>query len=155
MSAPTTDDDYYRDINRVMTQRLTEAPPQPIAEGGYALRVLAATGRRTGIERTTPVGLLQLDGALHLVSPDCRRDWVRNLLAEPRCRLLAGEKSTSFVADPLRGAAGAAVVHCYLGAVDTPWALRAFPVLATAPISDIESTLDLMAVFLLLPVAIG
>lgn len=140
-----------REQNAAMVDRISAAPAEPIPDGGYALRVVRTRGRRSGEMRSTPLGVLGRGGALYLVSPQAGRDWVRNLLADPECEVVAGGTSTSFsaVTPPSADAAGA--VAGYLAAVQVPWALRAFPVAADAGQDEISAHLDEMAVLRLDP----
>lgn len=142
-----------REMNRSMVDRLDGAPAEPIAERGYALRVLRSTGRVSGEPKATPIGVLCLEGRLHLISPDGTRDWVRNVRAAERCELSAGGRSEAFRASEITGRDGAVAVRGYLEVVQVPWALRAFPVEATAEIAEIEDALGQMAVFRLAPVS--
>lgn len=142
-----TQADDHRAMNRSMAERLDGAPAAPIDERGYALRVLRSTGRVSGEPRATPIGVLCLEGELHLISPDGERDWVRNLRATPTCELSAGGRSDAFQAAEIASHDGAVAVRGYLDVVQVPWALRAFPVTSTASISDIEAAMGSMAVF--------
>jgi len=49
---------------------------------------LSVPGRRTGNWHTTPVAVLEVDGARYLVSYRGESDWTRNLRAAGRGRLL-------------------------------------------------------------------
>lgn len=146
-----TESQDHRTMNRSMADRLDGMPATPLPEHGYALRVLRSTGRTSGEPRATPLGVLRLADELHLVSPDGGRDWVRNLRADPRCVLSAGGDSQTFSAAELRESLAASVVRGYLDVVEVPWALRAFPVEPTASVQEIESVMDTMAVFRLVP----
>lgn len=61
-------------------------------------RVLEVAGRRTGERRRTPVNLLTLRGEGYLVAPRGHTQWVRNLRAAGRGRLLVGRRVEPFVA---------------------------------------------------------
>lgn len=116
--------------NAAMTERVLGMPAAPVPDGGYALRVLRARGRRSGTPRDTPIGVVSHGGALHLVSPDDTRDWVRNLHADPHCTLLAADHESAHTAVEPEPGDAAAVTLAYLRALDVPWAARAFPVTA-------------------------
>jgi deazaflavin-dependent oxidoreductase (nitroreductase family) len=77
-----------------MSRRIVDEPAAPLVDGGYALRVLRTTGRRSAEPRETPIAVVAHDGRLHLVSPDAGRAWVRNLAADPRCALVAADGAT-------------------------------------------------------------
>jgi deazaflavin-dependent oxidoreductase (nitroreductase family) len=50
--------------------------------------VLHTIGRRTGLERSAPIGFLEEpDGCLAVAATDEWTDWARNLLAQPACRV--------------------------------------------------------------------
>ena len=84
-------------MNAAMTDKILEDAVQPYREGGYALRVVRTTGRHSGQQRSTPLGVVQVDGALYLISPDRGRDWVRNLDRDPRLVLDPGEDARTAV----------------------------------------------------------
>jgi deazaflavin-dependent oxidoreductase (nitroreductase family) len=138
-------------INAQMTRTILEGPAQPLAEGGYALRVLRSTGRRSGETRETPIGVLALDGREYLVSPDPGRAWVRNLRASPAAEIASADGSVQVTAAPAGPGETARVVAAYLRAVTVPWALRAFPVGPDASEEEITEHLDSLAVFRLEP----
>ena len=140
-----------REANAAMIERISSAPAEPIPEGGYALRVIRTHGRRSGEVRATPLGVLRHDGASYLVSPQAGRDWVRNLLADPWCEVVAGGEAAEYRAVTPPGADAVAAVGGYLRAVQVPWALQAFPVAADAGEAEIAEHLDEMAVLRLDP----
>jgi deazaflavin-dependent oxidoreductase (nitroreductase family) len=61
-------------------------------------RVLEVRGRKSGEWRRTPVNLLRIDGARYLVAPRGNTQWVKNLRASPRGRLLVGRRTEYFAA---------------------------------------------------------
>jgi deazaflavin-dependent oxidoreductase (nitroreductase family) len=64
----------------------------------WGSRVLEVPGRKTGEPRRTPVNLLTLDGQRYLVAPRGHTQWVRNLRASGRGRLLLGRHGENFTA---------------------------------------------------------
>jgi deazaflavin-dependent oxidoreductase (nitroreductase family) len=142
-----------RAMNDQMVQRLLTGAVTPLPPDGYTLRVLEVTGRHTAEPRRTPVGLLDHGGTHHLVCPDRRRDWPRNLVAARRCAVLAGAERTEYAVTEVTGREAAEVVSAYLTVVTVPWARSAFGVDADASVSQIQSELDRMAVFRLQPEA--
>ncbi len=136
-------------MNATMSQKILAEPAQPLVESGYALRVVLTTGRRSGEQRSTPVGVVQIDGLLYLISPDRSRAWVRNLDADPACVLAPGEDERSAVPAPAEQAAPA--ISAYLEAMQVPWALRAFPVGPEASLEEITAHLGSIAVYRLDP----
>jgi deazaflavin-dependent oxidoreductase (nitroreductase family) len=136
-------------MNTAMTDKVLAEPAQPYVEGGYALRVVHTVGRRTGTLRSTPLGVVQVDRALYLVSPDRSRDWVRNLDACSELTLDPGADPRMAV--PASPSDAAQAVAAYLRSMRVPWALRAFPVGPDAGIAEITGHLDSIAVYRLAP----
>jgi deazaflavin-dependent oxidoreductase (nitroreductase family) len=58
----------------------------------YGSRVLAVRGRKSGEWRTTPVNLLDFDGARYLVAPRGVTQWVRNVRAGSEAELRLGAR---------------------------------------------------------------
>lgn len=83
-------------LNATMTDTILDGPPQPLVDGGYALRVLYTTGRRSGRRRPVPTGVVVLGDRRYLVCPDPRRDWARNLAADPRCVIASRDGEEAF-----------------------------------------------------------
>jgi len=136
-------------MNAAMSHKILDEPPQPYREGGYALRVVRTSGRRSRQQRSTPLGVVQVEGALYLVSPERGRDWVRNLESDPHLVLDPGADSrTAVAAEP---AQAAPAVSAYLRSMRAPWALRAFPVGPDAGLAEIIDHLDTIAVYRLDP----
>lgn len=144
-----------REINRQMVGRILGGDPQPYADGGYVLRVLRHTGRRSGATVEVPIAVVCESGQRYLVSPTRRRNWVRNLLADPVCEIASRDEVERRTATPLDGHADAdeiaAVVGTYLARMDAPWALRQFPVGRDATADDIRAVAPQLAVFRLEP----
>ena len=114
------------------------------------MRVVRTTGRRSGQQRSTPLGVVQVEGGLYLVSPKPGRDWVRNLESHPHLVLDSGEDSrTAVAAEP---AQATPAVSAYLRSMRAPWALRAFPVGPDAGLAEIIDHLDIIAVTGLFPI---
>jgi deazaflavin-dependent oxidoreductase (nitroreductase family) len=80
----------------------------------WGSRVLEVPGRKTGALRRTPVNLLTVDGVSYLVAPRGNTQWVRNLRASGRGRLLVGRRAQEFTAVELGGADKPAVLRAYL-----------------------------------------
>lgn len=77
-------------------------------------RVLEVTGRTSGRPRRTPVNLLNVDGGRYLVAPRGQTQWVRNLRAAGRGRLLVGRRVQEFAADELTDDEKVPVLRAYL-----------------------------------------
>ena len=77
-------------------------------------RVLEVPGRKSGEPRRTPVNLLTVDGARYLVAPRGHTQWVRNLRAGGRGRLLLGRRSEPFTATEVPDGEKTALLRAYL-----------------------------------------
>ena len=80
----------------------------------WGSRVLEVPGRRSGEPRRTPVNLLTVDGERYLVSPRGHTQWVRNLRASGRGRLLLGRRAEPFTATEVPEADRTRVLRPYL-----------------------------------------
>lgn len=135
------------DVNAQMVDRLLSGVPAPLVEGTCALRVLETVGRRSGRLRRTPVGVLRRAEVSYLVCPDRGRDWPQNLLAHPRCVILAGAERDRYEAVPVEDREALESVSSYLSAVQVPWALAAFGLGKNPDDEQISRALPRMAVF--------
>ena len=77
-------------------------------------RVLAVRGRTSGVWRTTPVNLLDLDGRRYLVSPRGEGQWVRNLRAAGTGELRVGRRTEAFRGRELSDQEKVPVLRAYL-----------------------------------------
>jgi tryptophan-rich sensory protein len=154
-SGVSADRERVRELNAGMVERLLTSPPQPLGEGGLALRVLQATGRVSRRARRTPLGVARVQGRDYLVSPEPGREWVANLTVCPDCVLLAGDDRHPHRAVPAGGDEAAAAVATYLSATSAPWVRDAFPVSPGASRGEIAAALDGIAVFRLDPAGRG
>ncbi|MFB9907714.1 nitroreductase family deazaflavin-dependent oxidoreductase [Allokutzneria oryzae] len=134
-------------LNRRMIADILAAPATPPEEGGYVLRVLETTGRRSGLPRRTPVGLLRRDGKDYLVCPDRGRDWPNNLLATADAAVLVGNERRAVRARAVDGAEAADVVAAYVRSVRAPWAVRAFALPENPDQADILDRMPPIIVF--------
>ena len=80
----------------------------------WGSRVLEVPGRKTGEPRRTPVNLLTYEGDRYLVAPRGHTQWVRNLRASGRGRLLLGRRSEEFTATELSEDERPPVLRAYL-----------------------------------------
>jgi len=83
-----------------------------LGPGGSYL--LITRGRRTGQPRTTPVSLVEFEGARWLVSPYGVRPWVLNARAAGRVELRRGRRRTAWTVDEADAATAAPVLRQYL-----------------------------------------
>jgi deazaflavin-dependent oxidoreductase (nitroreductase family) len=77
-------------------------------------RELTVIGRRSGLERSTLVNLLELDGARYLVAPRGTTDWVRNVRAAGGGTLRLGRQREAFTARELSDDEKVPVLRAYL-----------------------------------------
>jgi deazaflavin-dependent oxidoreductase (nitroreductase family) len=77
-------------------------------------RVLEVKGRKTGEPRRTPVNLLTLEDTRYLVAPRGHTQWVRNLRASGRGRLLLGRRAEDFSASEVPDEEKAPILREYL-----------------------------------------
>ena len=83
------------------TRHVTNRIVASLARAGISVagsRVLEVPGRNSGQPRCTPVNLLVVDGQRYLVAPRGHTQWVRNLRASGRGRLLLGKRAEPFTA---------------------------------------------------------
>jgi deazaflavin-dependent oxidoreductase (nitroreductase family) len=77
-------------------------------------RVLEVKGRKSGQWRSTPVNLLEVDGARYLVAPRGNTQWVRNMRVAGGGRLKLGRKTEDFKASEVSGDAAVPLLRAYL-----------------------------------------
>jgi deazaflavin-dependent oxidoreductase (nitroreductase family) len=101
----------------VLTRRLVNPLVAWLTRRGISVwgsRVLEVRGRRSGEWRTTPVNLLDVDGATFLVSPRGETQWARNLRAAGGGRLRLGRRTSTFTAVELTGPERVRILRPYL-----------------------------------------
>ena len=64
-----------------------------VGVGARSTYLLTTTGARTGLQRTTPVTLVETDAGRWLVAPYGNVGWVHNVRAEPRVTLRRGRSA--------------------------------------------------------------
>ncbi len=104
------------------------------------VRVLEATGRRTGRPRRTPLKLLELDTGRYVVSLRGDSGWVRNLRRNPRARILFGREVGTVNAVEIPPDQRPPVIQAYLAAAtrdETRRALAGDP--AELPVFRLDS----------------
>jgi deazaflavin-dependent oxidoreductase (nitroreductase family) len=77
-------------------------------------RVLEVRGRTSGEPRRTPVNPLDFEGGRYLVAPRGTTQWVRNLRASGKGRLIAGRRSEDFRSAELSDDEKPALLRVYL-----------------------------------------
>jgi len=96
--------------NALMTPLLRVGIPAP-QRTSY---LLTTTGRKSGVERTTPVNLVVGDGERWLVSPYGDVGWVHNLRGDPHLSLRRGRRSEHLVAEEVTSASAGPVLKRYI-----------------------------------------
>jgi len=110
-------------------QRVTRAPARtkvlnPIATTLLRLGVrpdprmalLTIRGRKTGRERTVPVGVFDRDGRRYVVAAFGEVNWVRNLRAAGAASITQGKRRTRYAAEQVHGEEAALVLRDCLAA---------------------------------------
>jgi deazaflavin-dependent oxidoreductase (nitroreductase family) len=77
-------------------------------------RVLEVKGRKSGEWRSTPVNLLEVDGARYLVAPRGNTQWVRNMRVARGGRLKLGRRVEDFKATEVTGEDAVPLLRAYL-----------------------------------------
>jgi deazaflavin-dependent oxidoreductase (nitroreductase family) len=98
-------------------RRTVNAVVTPLVKLGATPRstvLLTTTGRKSGMPRTTPVILVDLDGERWLVSSYGDVGWVHNVRASPRVVLRWGKKAESCRAEPVNAARAGRVLKVYV-----------------------------------------
>ena len=142
----------YRDLNRRMAEDILATGPAPYLDGGYGRRLVVARGRLRLQLPAVPIAVVSLHGGRFLVSPTTERNWVRNLLVEPRCTITSRDSREPARATRVVHAERVAdVVSTYLVSMNAPWAVAQFPFPPGAGRSQIREAADGVAVFELEP----
>lgn len=113
--------------------------------GGGNRRLLTVVGRKSGATYSTPVTVLELDGAQYLVAPFGGVAWVRNAMAAGEVTLSRGSKAEVFRIEPVDGIEAGRVLKAYvkLEPITKPY----FEVPATASEAEFASLVEAHPVF--------
>jgi deazaflavin-dependent oxidoreductase (nitroreductase family) len=111
--------------------------------------LLTTRGRRTGVQRVTPVNLVHLDGDRWLVSPYGGVGWVHNLRADPALGLRRGRRREPLVAEELDAELAGPILRHYVRQV--PITAPFFDADANAPVQDFVAEAARHPVFRLKP----
>jgi deazaflavin-dependent oxidoreductase (nitroreductase family) len=103
--------------------------------GGRSTYLLTTLGRKSGLERTTPVTILEIDGQRWLVSPYGQVGWVHNARAHPEVTLRSGRGRSRMLAQEVDAGTAGPVLRHYVRRVRV-----------TAPFFDAKPT-DEVALF--------
>lgn len=95
--------------------------------GASYRHLLTVTGRRTGLARTTPVDVMNLDGTPYLVAPYGEVSWVHNVRAAGVVELRRGPRSRRYLAVQVGPVDAAPVIRTYIARVKVTrnwWSVR-------------------------------
>ena len=84
---------------------------------GKTSYLMTTKGRRSGLDRTTPVILVESGGDRWLVSPYGDVSWVHNLRADPTVRLRRGKRRDTVQAEEVDAATAAPILRLYIDQV--------------------------------------
>ena len=107
-----------RRANRMLTRMLRRG------RGPTFLRLLTVPGRRTGLDRTTPIVPLVTAQGRWLVAPYGEVGWVRNARAAGRVTLSRGETVEVLTATELDPADAVPVLRAYRAMKPAGWIVR-------------------------------
>jgi len=89
-----------RRLNRGLVRRYGRAGPP-----AEMVLLLTTRGRRSGLERVTPLQYEDIDGVYFVGSArGLRADWFRNLTADPHVKVQIGERRFDALAEPITDA---------------------------------------------------
>jgi deazaflavin-dependent oxidoreductase (nitroreductase family) len=77
--------------------------------------LITVPGRKTGIPRSTPITMVELNGQRYVQSPFGNVDWVRNLRAAGKATLSWGPRHETVIATELSPEEAAPVIKSLLG----------------------------------------
>src|SRR5206468_4466521 len=77
--------------------------------------LITVRGRKSGLPRTTPVALVEIDGKRWVIGTFGEVNWVRNLRAAGRATLSTGNRADEVTASELMGEARTAFFRDVLG----------------------------------------
>jgi deazaflavin-dependent oxidoreductase (nitroreductase family) len=100
-------------VNVVIGGLLKLGVPAP----GKTSYLMTTKGRRSGLDRTTPVNLVESDGEQWLVSPYGDVSWVHNLRADATVRLSRGKRQDTWQAEEVDATTAAPILRLYIDQV--------------------------------------
>jgi len=103
------------------------------------LMLLSVRGRKTGVERTTPVAVLRYQGDRWLVAAFGEVGWVRNIRASGAATLIRGRRAEPIRVVKLKPAEAAPVLKQYFKTFRiVPFMRPYFEVTPDAPLADYQ-----------------
>ncbi|MFI6100135.1 nitroreductase family deazaflavin-dependent oxidoreductase [Lentzea sp. NPDC051213] len=130
-------------VRRIGNVVITGAVKLGVAPSHYVL--LSTRGRRSGLERTIPIRLMQHDGQEWLVSPYGIRDWVHNARAAGEVVVRRGRRSRQVRLTEVSAAVAAPVLAAYVQ--KEPVTRPFFDARVGDPVSAFEAEADRHPVF--------
>lgn len=107
------------------------------------MALLTIRGRRTGRDRTVPMGVFDRDGRHYLVAAFGEVNWVRNLRAAGAASITQGKRTTRYAAEQVQGEEAALVLRdCLAAYLPSP---LAGPMLRQRIAVDADAPLDVLA----------
>lgn len=107
------------------------------------MALLTIRGRRTGRDRTVPMGVFDRDGRKYLVAAFGEVNWVRNLRAAGAATITQGKRTTRYAAEQVQGEEAAWVLRdCLAAYLPSP---LAGPMLRQRIAVDADAPLDVLA----------
>jgi deazaflavin-dependent oxidoreductase (nitroreductase family) len=79
--------------------------------------ILTVVGRESGLARSTPVDVMDVDGQCWLVAPYGEVNWVKNARASGQVELSRGGTSLRWKAEAVRGLEAVPAIRCYIASV--------------------------------------
>jgi deazaflavin-dependent oxidoreductase (nitroreductase family) len=96
--------------------------------------ILTVEGRKSGVAKSTPVDVMEVDGQRWLVAPYGEVNWVKNARASGQAELSRGGTSSRWKAEEVRGLEAVSAIRCYITSVPSPPPTgRSKPTLPTKP----------------------
>jgi deazaflavin-dependent oxidoreductase (nitroreductase family) len=134
-------------INVVIGTLLKVGVPAP----GKTSYLMTTKGRRSGLDRTTPVSLVEADGVRWLVSPYGDVSWVHNLRADATLRLSRGKRRETWRVEEVDAATAAPILRRYVDEVRVTAPF--FDAKVGAPVEEFAAEAGRHPVFRLVPAA--
>ena len=112
--------------------------------------LLEVRGRKTGRIYSTPVNVLEYKKKKYLVAPRGDTQWVRNVIASQKGRLVKGTKRENICLRPIADQTKAEILKAYLDTYKLT-VQRYFPIPAGSPLKEFEPLAGRYPVFEITP----
>ena len=108
------------------------------------MALLTIRGRKTGRDRTIPIGVFDRDGGKYIVAAFGEVNWVLNLRAAGAATITQGARNLTYVAEPVQGQEAALILReCLAAYLPSP---LAGPMLRQRIAVSADAPLDVLAV---------